>query len=413
MKRSSKLGLGLGFGFGLPLGLGLFVALGLTPAAGCSDEGEADSSTGAGGASSASVVGSSVASTSASSSSGTGGAAACLPVSATEAYFTLQDAELCVVAQYSATALDLFPFGVEPTWGRHGGPLTSTVMQTGTNADVHIERWSISGNSLTKTETVSTLANVSSGAFFGPQIFDLPTGASAISYTGQDFLNDGALVLTTDTTEQKSFLAPGVFGIGAVGPDADAYTRVLYTGLSAADMMPPSGSPALYALDIHADGTPVVPSEAIAPWGDSSGPVAVDKDGDVIAIETKFDGTQEIRGFEASVIQPLLVPTNGNVLLDTTGFGSALAAVAPEGTSAGYVAFQPMEGTGTHEDVISIRYAASPGMLTAQPKATLLTLAVPDTNITLMTDDQNRLWVGAENVSAGMGSVFFVISRKP
>lgn len=341
-----------------------------------------------------------------------GGAGPCLAGTPAASYFSVETSDLCVVARYDAAALDLSSPYASPTWGSHGGPLTAAPTQVGTSADLAIARWSVSGTTLTNAQTTSTLSPVTNPAFFTGEVLELPFGTSFIGWQGTDFMNDGGAFLTSDTTQQKSFTGLGLFSFGFVGPTADNYVRVVYTGLSALDGSTTTSS-ALYAADLHADGSLVLPSAAIATWGTASGPVAVDAAGNVIAVQST-GASQEMRGFASQTIRPLALPTPGKTLLTTTGFGSELAAVAPTATLPGLALLQPQTGAGAGQDVLLVRYT-SDGMTLAESGAVgvpLLKLAVPGTNLTLMTDPNGRVWVGAKNTDGGAtGTTFFVLDR--
>lgn len=386
-------------------------ATGVVLSGACTDAGEGDSTGGAGtgGAASSTASGSTTStstSTTSSTGTGTGGAGACLPASTTAQVFSIQTADLCVVATYTAPDLTIDALGAVPTWGRHHGPLTSTVMTSGASADVHVERWTPSGTTLSKVETVvSGITQIPSTGFVGAQTLDLPFGGlTAVSWTGQDFAHQGGLVLLDATSVAHSYLATGMYGTAVLGTASSA--RVLYTGLSALDG-PTNSVNALYAADF-ANGT-LGTSQAVAAWGEATGPVAVDSAGNALAINTKFsDGTQELRAFATTVVAPGQPPSAGQSLLITDGFGNTLTAVAPKAGKPGLALFQPETGMGTHGDVLVVRYTVNGATVTEAGHEAILKLAVADTTLTLMTDDQDRVWVGS---AGAQGAVFHVLAR--
>ena len=185
--------------------------------------------------------------------------------------------------------------------------------------------------------------------------------------------------------------------------------RILHTGLSAANGKP-NAIAGLYAADVDATGLEFESSELIDAFGLATGPVAVDAAGNAFVIMTDYEtGTQELRGYDAASVAPGQGPTQGATLATLQGYGDALAVVAAEGDLPGLIAFQPNAASGEHLDVVLQRFTVDGSAVTASGEAaTLLTLATPDTNVTLMTDDQNRLWVGlSENGTA----TFFVLDR--
>lgn len=393
---------------------GLLIA-GATTA--CSDSGEADTmgppAVTVGSGSTADSTSGSGSSSTGTGMGGMGGGGPCAMGMPAASYFTVQTTDLCVVARYDAPALDLTAAYASPTWGNHGGPLTASTMQTGANADLKIARWTLSGTTLSKMESTVALSGLTNPAFFTGEIVDLPSNTSVIGWQGTDFANDGGVFLTTDVASVKSYVATGAFSFAAVGPNVDAYVRVLYTGLSALDQAK-NDVPALYAADLHADGSFVVTPAAVATWGDSNGPVAADSAGNVFAIEASFaNGNQELRGFAATKIAPLATATPGVTLATIAGFGSELAAVAPKAALPGLVIFQPQMGAGLGQDVVVQRYTSDGTTLAVSGMTeAILQLATAGTNLTLMTDPTGRLWVGAKNVDAGAsGTSFFVLDR--
>jgi hypothetical protein len=391
---------------------GLFALVGvaaLTGVGACTDVGEGDAtggSGGSGGAASATTSGTTSTSSTTASSSSTGGAGGCLPAGSTDAVFTIATNDLCAVARYDAPDLTLDPFGAVPTWGRHQGPLTSSLV-TGATDEIHLQRWNISGTTLAKTESVvAGVTQIPAMSFFGAQAVDLPFGSlTAVSWSGQDFMHQGGFLFLDATSVVGTHLATGVYGTAALGTAQSA--RLVYTGLSAVDG-PTNGTTALYAADF-ANGT-LGTSQAIATWGEADGPVAVDTAGNVLAIDTKFsDSTQELRVFPAASIASGSPPTAGTTLLVTDGYGNALAAVAPTAQKPGLALFQPQLGAnGTHGDVLVVRWQTSGSTPVEAGHEALLTLTTPDTLLTLMTDDQGRVWVGAP---AQQGSTFYVLAR--
>ncbi len=377
----------------------------------CTDAGEGDATGGAGGGGTQAATSTggpaSTTGTTTSTATGTGGAGACLPASATAAAFTIATKDLCAVASYAAPDFVIDPVGAVPTWGRHKGPLTSSIITGGATDEVHVERWGVSGNMLVKSETVvSGVTQIPATGFAGAQTVDLPFGnLTAISWSGQDFQHEGGVVLLDATSVANDYLATGVYGTAVLGSAQSA--RLFYTGLSSLDG-PTNGVTGLYAADF-ANGV-LGTSQAVATWGEATGPVAIDSAGNVLAMNTKFsDGTQELRAFPAASVAPGQAPTAGQTLLSTDGYGNTMAAVAPKGASPGLAIFQPETGaSGMHGDALVVRYTVSGSTVTEAGHEAILTLTTADTALTLMTDDQDRVWVGAPSAQ---GSVFYVLAR--
>lgn len=187
-------------------------------------------------------------------------------------------------------------------------------------------------------------------------------------------------------------------------------------------MIPRPGANGLYAADTCGDaampsllpgGNPAckAPIE-VAAWGDSSGPIAVDHDGNVFALTSSFSGDQEARGFAAASIAAGAPASEGSKLFTLPGFGSALAALAPKGAAKGLVAFQPFDGmTFAAEDVIGQAFSVAAGAIAAEgAPAPLIKPVTAGTALGLFTDDQERLWVA---VPTAAGTTFVVLGRAP
>lgn len=343
---------------------------------------------------------------------GTGGAggapSGCVAPAAFAAAFTIADASFCAVAVYT---VDEVPGSA--TWGAHHGPLTA---HGDTGGMVTLERWTAPAGatgSLTK-QTTTVDAKIPADAFFGGAASDLPFyGWTAVSWTGANAPYAGQLVMIKGGAIDHTYALDGAYAVGGVG--ADAGGRALYTGQSALGAGA-AGANALYGADTCAAATPDVgcaPTQEVAAWGEASGPVAVDKDGNAFAVMSSFSsGTQEARGFAAALVGHGAAPSAGVTLFTLPGFGSSLAAIRPVGAEPGLLVFQPFDATTFAPiDVVAQRYTTA-GALAAQGAPAKL-LSVPATTtagFSLMTDDADRLWVA---VPGDKSTLFVVLDRQP
>jgi hypothetical protein len=347
---------------------------------------------------------------------GGGGSVTCLDPSASASLFTIADPGFCVAAIYDADA----DTGL-PTWGSHGGPLT---VKTGTSAgSVDLQRWKVPAGATGKLAADVTPVDemIPAGAFAGEQALDLPFfGWTAISWSGAwPASTQGEIVLLKGSSVDKRYPVNGAFALSGIASDA-AQGRLLYTGLSAInDAM--TNKNALYAADscgttaqpdlVPGQDPTCKPPLMIAAWGEASGPVAVDRDGNVFAVmPTYSSGDQEARGFAAAAIMRGQGATDGTPLFTLPGFGSRLSALAPTAQESGIVVFQPFDPmTFKPTDVIAQAYSVSGAAVKPEGlPVTFLKLAKAETTVSLMRDDQDRLWVGA---SSAVGSTFAVIIR--
>jgi hypothetical protein len=377
-------------------------------AASCGGDGGGTGGTGGDGG----ATGTGGATTSSTSSTGTGGdAATCLDAAPFASLFTIADASFCAVAMYEAD--ESIGFQV-PSWGAHGGPLWFQADTSG--GGVTIERWKAPAGAtgaLTK-QTTHVDAKIPDGAFAGAQAIDLPFfGWTAISWTGAFPDTTGQIELIEGSAVDRAFAVNGVYGLAAVGDATSG--RLLHTGLS------PIGAPTvdtngLYAADACdmpkpdlGAGTGCQAPAAIAAWGDSSGPVAVDHDGNAFVVLASFGmGNQEARGFAAADVARGAAPTEGTSLFTLPGFGSSLAAIAPRDAHPGLLVFQPFDMDATPLDVIAQAYTTNGGLVAEGTPATFLALTAP-VSPWFMVDDADRLWVA---VPGDTKTTFVVIARK-
>jgi hypothetical protein len=384
----------------------------LSPA--CSDEGEDDEGTGGAGSTTSTTspatttTGSPASTTGGSTTGGDGGGGGtgggtgdCLAPSAYAAYFTIDEATLCAVATYTAEGLSLDGYGATPSWGSHGGPLT----MTGSDTMLTLRRWSRPSDGVAlSVEDSSTPVTVQAGAFWGGLAVDVSTTTTVAAWTGTPFMTQGGLV-AVEGGDAVQASAIGAFGI------ASSQGRVLFTGLSAAGQAVQSDAGLYGALATPAE---ITDDGNITAWGLATGPVAVDEGGYAFAVMTDYlTGTQEVRGYDVDEIQVNDPPAAGVTLASLPGFGDAMAAIVPFGTSPGLVILQPNDAmSGAHLDVVGVPYNIENGAVVAagQP-AKVLTLAEADTNLTLMTDNSGRVWVGATDSESPTDAVFFVLDR--
>ena len=382
---------------------------------GCTDEGEPTGGTGASGATGGSGgAGGSGGSGGETTTGGTGGGApTCLPASAYESFFTLAASDLCALAVYTAEGSINYQ---QPTWGSHGGPL---LLSAGANeGEVELTRWTPpEGAEGAMTITSKTVdAGVPAGAFVGGVAADLGfRPGTAVSYSGAFPDTQGELIIVDGDDTSERYPVNALFSM-AVLPSGRS-GRIAHTSLSPLGDNQP-GANGLYAaddcmmtFDPGADPSCSDPIQ-VAAWGDASGPAAADAQGNFFVVMTSFSGDQEARGFAAGTIAEGAAATSGDELFTLPGFGVTLAAIAPSGSAPGIVAFQPSDGS-TFEalDAVQIRFTVANDQVTVDGAPTeLLKLATPNTPLSMLTDPQDRLWVG---VPTGTGTTFVVLGRKP
>ena len=370
---------------------------------------------GGGGQAAGGAGGSSAGGSSHGGGAGGGAAQVCLDPKGFEALFTIADGTLCAVARYEVDVV----LGMDvPSWGRHGGPLTTGPgSQAGT---VELTRFAPPAGATgtmgaPKAEIAPQIADPK--AFLGLQALDLPFFEwTALSWTGAYPATQGELFFAKGAAVAARYPVNGPYALAAVG--AGGVGRVIYSGASRLDDAQASVN-GLYAADScgasgsdprlapKGDGTCAAPVLVDA-WGDASGPVAADLEGNVFAVMTSFSGDQEARGWAGSAIARGAPAAKGDVLFTLPGFGSSLAAMAPGADGEGRIAFQPSDPTSfAPMDVVGQRFTVSGGHVAPQgAPAKLLGLGALGAQLTLMTDDAGRLWVGAPDAT---GKTTFVV----
>ncbi len=345
---------------------------------------------------------------------GSGGEAPLACMNIAPDFFTVEGDDLCVVQTFTAEGLELLSYGTTPTWGAHGGPLTSSVNTA--NTSLTLTRWSKSGTTLTKADTTVALTGVPADAFFGGLALESDaTGAAcaddqvvSVAWSGGNFTTEGAIVTVTPAGDAESVTATGVFGMASIG------ASVFYTGLSEV-AGPTNAVVGLYAAETASCDAGLATSGAIETgWGLATGPVARDLDGNIFAILTDYlTGRQLIHGYRAADLTAGGA-LDGVELADLEGFGDAFAAVPPEGDEPGLLVLQPNAGDLTeNQDVVAVEYSSAGGTLASGLTKTLLTISEEDKNVTLMTDDEGHLWVGVTTPGETPVTTFYVMARRP
>jgi hypothetical protein len=328
-------------------------------------------------------------------------------------YFAIADSTFCAVALYTAPEFLNYQ---APTWGSHGGPLVVQADTTGTG--VTLERWTTPAGS-TGVMTVQTTAVASAlpaGTYIGAQAVDLPFFAwTAISYTNAFPMTTGKFEMISAGAIAQSYDANGPFGVAAV-PAPSSLGRLLFSAL--APLGATTGSTnGLYQADACSSpsedlgaGTGCSASALVAGWGDSSGPVVADSNGDVVAVMNSFaNGNQEARGFLASDIARGAPATAGVTLFTLDGYSGSLAALSPTATAPGVVVFQGFDSVTTDPvDVVQQKFTTDGALAAMGTPSPLLTVASGQPGLAFLVDGSERLWAAT---SAGSSTTYIVLAR--
>jgi hypothetical protein len=351
-----------------------------------------------------------------------GGSVTCLAPSTFSPYFTIADSTFCAVAIYTAPEA----LGSQaPTWGSHGGPLLVQTATTGaggaaggTGKGVTLERWTApTGNTGTMTLQTTPVASALPAAtvsYLGSQAVDLPFfGWTAITYTNSDVT--GKFEMIASGAIVTNYGANGPYGVAAV-PAASSLGRLFFSGASPLGTTT-AGTNGLYEADACSSpsqdlgtGTGCSASALVAGWGEYSGPVATDSNGDVFGVMTSFsDNNQEARGFLASSVARGAAATAGVTLFTIPGYSGSLAALSPTATDPGVMVFQPFDSTSfSGLDVVEQKFTTGSSLAAMGTPSTFLTVTAAQ-SLSFVVDGSQRLWVAASGTSS---TTYVVLARK-
>ena len=355
-----------------------------------------------------------------------GGSVTCLDPSMFSSSFAIADSTFCAVALYTAPET----LGSQaPTWGSHGGPLVVQAATTGAGGaiggagmGVTLERWTApAGNAGTMTvQTTSVASALPASTFLGSQAVDLPFfGWTAISYTNPYPNTAGKFEMIASGAIATSYDANGPSSVAAVSA-ASSLGRLLFSGLAPLGTTT-AGTNGLYEADACSSpspglgtGTGCSASALVAGWGDSSGPVTTDSNGDLFAVMTSLaNSNQEARGFLASSVARGAPATAGVTLFTIPGFSGSLAALSPTTTDAGVMVFQPFDSTSFDAlDVVEQKFTTGSSLVAMGTPTSLLTLTVPPPQtqgLSFIVDGSQRLWVAVSGTSS---TTYVVLVRR-
>jgi hypothetical protein len=343
--------------------------------------------------------------------------AACLDASMFSSFFAINDSKFCAVAIYTAPESlgGQLPESA-PTWGSHGGPLIVKPDTKGTGAT--LERWTApSGRTGTMTVQRTPIASAyPTGTFLGSQAVDLPFfGWTAISWTKPfpnvsgkfEMIGNGAIVASYDANAPHRVAAVAA---------ASSLGRLLFSG-NAPVGTTTAGPSGLYAADACSSpsqglgtGTGCSASAIVAGWGEATGMMTTDSNGDVFAVMTSTTTrNQEARGFLASSVARGAVATTGVPLFTIDGFSGSLAALSPTATDPGVVVFQPFDVTTEHAlDVIEQKFTTVNSLAAIGTPSKMLTVT-PAQSLAFVVDRSERLWVAA---SGNSSTTYVVLARQ-
>lgn len=363
--------------------------------------GSAGTAGGAGGGGSAGMAGGA-------GSAGSGGstAASCLDESAHASILTLSASTLCVTR---VVTTNVAVASASPSWGTHGGPLTSSSSQPG---EVELTRWALPSGSMgaaTAAKTTVKPSGLPTGMLFWGGAVDVAAlDGTLLSYTtsGGGFTGE-VLLFSTDGASEKSRAHVNGFFSGLVL--GGATPRLVYTGLSTLASVAPAGTQnGLWAGD-YCGGfvTSCAPPAQVGAWGASSGPVVADGAGAVFVDQSTFGGDHEIRGFTADELKTAK-PGAGASMRKNANFVGSQAALRPSLTDDGWLFVAESDATTFASlPVAAVRYAAGAPAAGATVSPAI-SAAKAGAQLTLFGDG-SALWIAVDTATGG---AFVEVSRR-
>lgn len=325
---------------------------------------------------------------------------------------------------------DNFPFGVVARyaadgdvlgarWGRHGGPMVTTQVYVMPAGDPGVIRWTIpetAGDPATKTELVfATADNLPAQFFYGPDgMVDLPYGAYALlSYSGTGPAFPGEALLYN---ENYDAVASRAHANGFYSGAGFGQRGLVYSGLSGlSGEVSATEDNGLWAAELCSDS--LVPSGGcrasvkLFGWTGSSGPVAVDTNGNAfVAAYQGLPGASDaifaVTAADLAAFAPAMAATLTEV--DTQGTGS-IAAVAPSGSAPGWLVAKGFDFAGA-SPAYAVAYSVDDDVAREGDRVdAAITAGARTESFSLFAAPDGDLWIA---VDTSAGNEFFRARRR-
>ncbi len=325
--------------------------------------------------------------------------------------------EMGVVARHEADGAIL-----GSRWGRHGGPMVTTSVYASSGPRPEVVRWSAPSDARaasTKTRLpIATAQALPKTLFYGADgMVDLPFGDLALlSYTGSGAGFPGEALLYAGGYDAVRARANANGFYSGVGLVAGGRSFVVYSGLSAlSSSSSPSSDNGLWVAE-SCGGTLVAPAPCAAPaklfgWVGASGPVAVDRDGDVFVGASRSGAatSDAVLALASSGVVAARASAPVDLAEVDSGGTSSLAAIAPAGAYRGW-AFGV--GFAADQAIYGAPFTSTGGVLAKSGAVVTAAIAKgPEASaISVFADADGDLWLAVTTTKTGY---FLALRRRP
>lgn len=286
-------------------------------------------------------------------------------------------------------------------WGQHGGPI-ATLADDASSAPI-VTRWWIP-----KSEN----APAAQQPLLAAKPADLPANTDSFFWNNDGFLDtaDGALMAWSNSGAnftgellQYSKNYENVVSRGWVngyysGASLSA-TRLVYSGLSGitAQAAPETAECGLYASEISPTSiVPSTPSTRLVKWQGSSGPVAVDNNGNVFVAAFVTGGAHSDAIYALGKNQALASEpqTAATVSEGDNGGTASLATASAPGATKGWV-FAKGWDTSSAQPIYARAYSATPDAVATDGEviADAIKPVLASSTLSVFGDPKGNLWV--------------------
>jgi hypothetical protein len=306
------------------------------------------------------------------------------------------------------------------SWGHHNGPIGVSIPFDPTGK-LTVYRYAIPADpkapvSAAMTQIVTDAPGIPVMHFYNP-VIDLPVGQkSLISYSGVGaaFPGEAMIYDTSLTTVEQRANVNGFYAVAAAR--SGAAIRMYYASLSPL-VSGPSGTAdnGVYVSEtcngaLVATGA-CAPSFQLLKWAGNSGPVVLDRDGNLF-VAAATATTQDVYALTRAEASSAKATVNKTKFFDFTSSGTGgLTAIAPEGNNEGWALVKGFDGA-MPVDTVAVSYKANatvtdggkariPAALKAGPK---------NMGYSFYADAEGDLWVAASTMTGG---VLLELRRKP
>jgi len=306
-------------------------------------------------------------------------------------------------------------------WGNHGGPMVTTQVYTAVDAAAKpgVVRYTVpstaTGNTTKKEVAFAPAPSLPTTLFYGADgMVDLPFGNLAIlTYTGSGagFPGEGLLYAKDYDAVVSRARSNGVYSAVGLGEKTFVYSALSpFSGAASATTDNGLYAAELCGADKLAPEGACKPSAKLFGWTGSSGPVAVDPQGNTF-VGASLSAGDAIYAAAAAEVKAIGAATRVELANKTTGGTASIAVVGPEGAAPGFVIAKGYDAA-----TATPAYAQGYRLPLAKDGATIdaaLSAGSAAEAFSVFSSAQNDLWVAVELSAGTPRRVFLQLRRKP